>query len=254
MPNRHPCPNTERVARHAASFRHSPHDIARPVAPGSAPRRRYVAARRVLASSAHSPSCLLPRGIEHDRRGDGCRGFHRSHRRFLSRVSEAVGARGGYVGRMLGDDALIFFGFPAAQEDDAEPAVLAALDIIARFSARPVCGCFLQVRIGLSTGLVLLGDVMGTGRPGSLDVYGETPNLAARLQAMAEPNPLLGRDAVAGEILAATGRSWSCAISSRTRKHSTHSPRAKPSDFRRRQAAPLPASQWSCSEICLKRK
>ena len=66
----------------------------------------------------------------------------------------------------------------------------------AKFSREPVAGRWLQVRVGLSSGLVIVGDVVGTGDPQNMDVSGETPNLAARLQAMAEPNTVLVSDSV----------------------------------------------------------
>jgi class 3 adenylate cyclase len=115
---------------------------------------------------------------------------------FFRNVLDAVAAHGGFIGRMLGDGALVYFGYPSAQEDDTDRAVRAALDIVSAFSTKAFEGRQLQVRVGVSSGLVIVGDVAGTGDPRNLDVSGETPNLAARLQAMAEPNTVLVSDSV----------------------------------------------------------
>src|SRR5262249_28732332 len=84
----------------------------------------------------------------------------------------------------------IYFGYPRAHEDDAERAVrvgLALIDAVARLSAPEP----LQVRIGAATGLVVVGDLLGSGKGQDYDIVGETPNLAARLQGIAEPNTLV---------------------------------------------------------------
>jgi class 3 adenylate cyclase/tetratricopeptide (TPR) repeat protein len=115
---------------------------------------------------------------------------------FFQHLIAIVATHNGFFGRMQGDGALVYFGYPAAQDDDTDRAVRAALDIVAKFSSEPVQGRWLQVRIGISSGLVIVGDVVGTGDPQNMDVSGETPNLAARLQAMAEPNTVLVSDSV----------------------------------------------------------
>ena len=105
-------------------------------------------------------------------------------------VAETVRRFGGFVARYMGDGLLIYFGYPQAHEDDAERAVragLALIDAVARLSApEPV-----QVRIGAATGIVVVGDLVGSGEAQQHDIVGETPNLAARLQAIAEPNTVV---------------------------------------------------------------
>ena len=92
----------------------------------------------------------------------------------------------------MGDGALVYFGYPQAHEDDSERAVragLAAVEAIAGLTLPN--GRAAQVRIGIATGLVVVGDIIGTGKTPEEDVVGETPNLAARLQAIAEPNGIV---------------------------------------------------------------
>ena len=106
--------------------------------------------------------------------------------------SGEVSRHGGFVAQYLGDGVLAYFGYPQAHEDDAERAVRSALALIAavgkispRFDFRP------QVRIGIATGLVVVGDLTGDNPAQEHAVRGETPNLAARLQAVAEPNTVV---------------------------------------------------------------
>ena len=98
-------------------------------------------------------------------------------------VAEAVRKQGGYVAKLLGDGVLAYFGWPAANEDDAERAVragLAAVDGVARLE---VTGAGrLAARVGLATGEVVVGEVLGEGEARERGVVGRTPNLAARLQ------------------------------------------------------------------------
>jgi class 3 adenylate cyclase/tetratricopeptide (TPR) repeat protein len=98
----------------------------------------------------------------------------------------------GLVAKYMGDGVLAYFGFPRAHEDDAERAVRAGLDIVAAVGQldAPAIGK-LQVRIGIATGLVVVGDLIGEGASQEQAVVGETPNLAARLQALAEPGTLI---------------------------------------------------------------
>ena len=98
----------------------------------------------------------------------------------------------GYVAKYMGDGVLAYFGWPMAHEDDAERAVHAALKIVEvgkNLNPRP--DLKLQVRIGIATGLVIVGDRLGTGASLERAVIGETPNLAARLQGLAEPNTVV---------------------------------------------------------------
>ncbi|QIO32290.2 ATP-binding protein [Bradyrhizobium sp. 1(2017)] len=104
-------------------------------------------------------------------------------------VAAIVRKYGGTISRYIGDGMLILFGHPSAHEDDAESAVRAALEIACASHApgapREV---ELRVRLGLATGLVIVGDLIGSEATETLAVLGETPNLAARLQALAEPD------------------------------------------------------------------
>jgi Adenylate and Guanylate cyclase catalytic domain/AAA ATPase domain len=102
-------------------------------------------------------------------------------------VAEAVRRFGGFVAKYLGDGVLVYFGYPQAHEDDAERAVRAGLELIVAVSAvkAPVS---LQTRVGIATGLVVVGDLIGSGDAQERGIVGETPNLAARLQGIAEPN------------------------------------------------------------------
>ncbi len=102
-------------------------------------------------------------------------------------VAETVRRCGGFVAKYMGDGVLIYFGYPKAHEDDAERAVRAGLQLIAAVTALnpPVP---LQTRVGIATGLVVVGDLIGSGEAQEHGIVGETPNLAARLQGIAEPN------------------------------------------------------------------
>jgi class 3 adenylate cyclase len=102
-------------------------------------------------------------------------------------VAETVGRFDGLVAKFLGDGVLVYFGYPRAHEDDAEGAVRAGLELISAVTALNT-GSLLQTRIGIATGLVVGGDLIGSGDTRERGIVGETPNLAARLQGLAEPN------------------------------------------------------------------
>jgi class 3 adenylate cyclase len=97
-------------------------------------------------------------------------------------VAAAVRSFDGFVAKYMGDGVLVYFGYPQAHEDDAERAVHAGLDIVAAVGRLdvPAIGK-LEVRIGIATGLVVVGDLIGEGASQEQAVVGETPNLAARL-------------------------------------------------------------------------
>jgi class 3 adenylate cyclase/predicted ATPase len=102
-------------------------------------------------------------------------------------VAETVGRFGGFVAKYMGDGVLVYFGYPHAHEDDAERAVRAGLELVAavgRLNTRVA----LQTRVGIATGLVVVGDLIGSGASQEQAIVGETPNLAARLQGIAQPN------------------------------------------------------------------
>ena len=102
-------------------------------------------------------------------------------------VSETVRRFGGFVAKYMGDGVLVYFGYPQAHEDDAERAVRAGLELIAAVAALKAQAP-LQTRVGIATGLVIVGDLIGSGEAQERGIVGETPNLAARLQGIAEPN------------------------------------------------------------------
>ena len=114
-------------------------------------------------------------------------------------VSETVGRFDGFVAKYMGDGVLIYFGYPQAHEDDAERAVragLAVIEAVGRLPARED----LRVRLGIATGLAVVGDLIGEGAAQERGVVGETPNLAARLQALAAPNTLVIAEATRRQI------------------------------------------------------
>jgi class 3 adenylate cyclase len=90
----------------------------------------------------------------------------------------------------MGDGVLVYFGYPQAHEDDAERAVRAGLELVAGVSGLKT-HTPLQTRVGIATGLVVVGDLIGSAEAAERGIVGETPNLAARLQGIAEPNMLV---------------------------------------------------------------
>ena len=105
-------------------------------------------------------------------------------------VAETVQRFGGFVAKYMGDGVLIYFGYPQAHEDDAERAVRAGLDLVTAVSGLKTHAA-LQTRVGIATGLVVVGDLIGAGASQEQAIVGETPNLAARLQGVAEPNSVV---------------------------------------------------------------
>ena len=105
-------------------------------------------------------------------------------------VADTVTRCDGFVAKYMGDGVLVYFGYPQAHEDDAERAVRAGLAVIGAVGrlglAQP-----LQVRLGIASGIAVVGDLIGQGAAQERGVVGETPNLAARLQALAEPGTLI---------------------------------------------------------------
>jgi class 3 adenylate cyclase/tetratricopeptide (TPR) repeat protein len=106
-----------------------------------------------------------------------------------------VERHGGFVAKYMGDGVLAYFGYPQAHEHDAERAVetgLALAEAVPKLET--AAGMALAVRVGIATGLVVVGDLIGTGEAQERGVVGETPNLAARLQGVAEPNMVVMAD------------------------------------------------------------
>src|SRR5262245_7484527 len=106
-------------------------------------------------------------------------------------VAEVVTRFDGFVSRYMGDGVLVYFGYPQAHEDDAERAVRAGLGAIAAVGRLDVKSIRLQARVGIATGLVVVGDLIGEGSAQEQSVVGETPNLTARLQALADPDSVV---------------------------------------------------------------
>jgi class 3 adenylate cyclase len=105
-------------------------------------------------------------------------------------VARTVSSFDGFVAKYMGDGVLVYFGYPQAHEDDAEQAVRGGLALVNAVGALEAPGQ-LQLRIGIATGLVVVGDLIGAGSAQEQAIIGETPNLAARLQALAEPNAVV---------------------------------------------------------------
>jgi class 3 adenylate cyclase/predicted ATPase len=102
-------------------------------------------------------------------------------------AADTVGHFGGFVARYMGDGVLVFFGYPRAHEDDAERAVRAGLELVASVATLKTRAP-LQARVGIATGLVVVGDLIGSGDTRERSIVGDTPNLAARLQGIAQPD------------------------------------------------------------------
>src|SRR6478609_8749731 len=107
-------------------------------------------------------------------------------------VAKVIAQNEGVIARYMGDGVLAYFGYPQAHEDDAEQATRAGLTLVdAVANLQTDIGTRLQVRVGISTGMVVVGDLTGEGAAKEQAVIGETPNLAARLQQFAEPGMVL---------------------------------------------------------------
>src|SRR5882757_8221716 len=107
-------------------------------------------------------------------------------------IAEVIARNEGVIARYMGDGVLAYFGYPQAHEDDAEQATRAGLALVdAVANLKTDIGTELQVRIGIATGVVVVGDLTGEGAAKEQAVIGETPNLAARLQTFANPGTVL---------------------------------------------------------------
>jgi class 3 adenylate cyclase/predicted ATPase len=115
---------------------------------------------------------------------------------FQNKCRVAIQRYAGFIARYMGDGILVYFGYPQAYEDDAQRAIRAGLDIIEAVAdlnaeVEKQHGVVLEVRTGIETGQVVVGDLIGEGASEEAAVVGETPNLAARLQGLAQPNQLV---------------------------------------------------------------
>ena len=112
-------------------------------------------------------------------------------RAYQACVATTVRQFEGFIARYVGDGVLTYFGWPEARETDAERAVRAGLAVAAAVAKMSVRGELLQVRIGIATGLVIIGEPIGSGDSRQQTAVGETPNLAARLQGLAGPGQVV---------------------------------------------------------------
>ncbi|MBV8591780.1 MAG: zinc ribbon domain-containing protein, partial [Acetobacteraceae bacterium] len=162
----------------SASASTIPAAASRPAAASTAERRQLTVMFCDLVGSTALAARLDPEDLR-----EVIGAYHRS-------ITETVGRYDGFVAKYMGDGVLVYFGYPEAHEDDAERAVqagLALVDVVGQLR-RPDK---LRVRIGIATGLVVVGDLLGEGAAQEKAVVGETPNLAARLQAAAGPDSVL---------------------------------------------------------------
>ncbi len=118
---------------------------------------------------------------------------------YQRRVSEVLTRFAGFVAKYMGDGILAYFGYPQAHEEDAEQAVRAGLAIVDAVGNLDLPQR-LEVRLGIATGLVVVGDLIGAGAAQEQSVVGETANLAARLQALAGPNDIVIGEATRRQI------------------------------------------------------
>ncbi|MCZ7659853.1 MAG: AAA family ATPase [Xanthobacteraceae bacterium] len=117
-------------------------------------------------------------------------------RAYQDACTKVIARYGGYVAKYLGDAVLVYFGYPQAHGNDAERATRAALGIVEAVRGigwvnETLCNVSLAVRVGINTGLVVVGDIIGEGAAEQASVVGETPNVAARLQELAGPDEVV---------------------------------------------------------------
>jgi class 3 adenylate cyclase/predicted ATPase len=149
------------------------------VAQADAERRQLTIMFCELVGSIQLAARLDPEDLR-----EVIRAYHRA-------VADVVATLDGFVARYMGDGVLAYFGYPRAHEDDAERAVRAGLGMIDAVGRLDVKSVTLQARVGIATGPVVVGDLIGEGPARETSVVGETPNLAARLQNLAEPDAVV---------------------------------------------------------------
>jgi len=171
-------------------------------------RKLMAAAKRVAETASPAPAQLPPAGPAIERRQVtvvfidlvGSTKFGRELdpedlvillRQYREACVATIAKHDGFIAQYLGDGILVYFGFPQAQEDAAERAVRAGLEIVERVGKAQPNGPPLQSRVGIATGLVVVGETAGVGVAGEETVVGDTPNLAARLQTLAAPDCVL---------------------------------------------------------------
>ena len=153
----------------------SPAEVRRVSAASRAERRQVTVMFSELVGSTTLSARMDPEDF-----GEIVSAYHKS-------IAETVHRFGGFVANYMGDGVLVYFGYPQAHEDDAERAVRAALEMVGAVGDLKTHAA-LQTRVGIATGLVVVGDLFGSGASWEQAIVGETPNLAARLQSIAEPN------------------------------------------------------------------
>ena len=148
-----------------------------PLAPEAAERRQLTVMFCDLVGSTALSARLDPEDVR-----EIVGAYHRC-------CADLIAKAGGFVAKYMGDGVLAYFGYPQAHEHDAERAVHAGLALVEAVpKLKTAAGVPLQVRVGIATGVVVVGDLIGSGAAQEQAVVGETPNLAARLQVLAEPN------------------------------------------------------------------
>jgi class 3 adenylate cyclase/predicted ATPase len=152
------------------------HDV---LPPAEAERRQLTVMFCDLVGSTELAARLDPEDLR-----DVIGAYHRA-------VAGMITSFEGFVAKYMGDGVLAYFGYPQAHEDDAEHAVWAGLGAIQAVGRLEVKSQKLQARVGIATGLVVVGDLIGEGSAQEQSVVGETPNLAARLQALAAPGAVV---------------------------------------------------------------
>jgi class 3 adenylate cyclase len=160
---------------------------ATPLPPSTEPKPQDAAERRqltVMFCDLVGSTALSARLDPEDMR-EIVVAYHRS-------CAEQITKAGGFVAKYMGDGVLAYFGYPQAHELDAERAVRAGLVLVEAVPMLKTAASIpLQVRVGIATGLVVVGDLIGVGAAQEQAVVGETPNLAARLQSLAEPGAVV---------------------------------------------------------------
>src|SRR5262249_31360961 len=162
-----------------AALSASGHEVAAPAAPKDAERRQLTVMFCDLVGSTNLAAQLDPEDLR-----DVIAAYHAAVRQEVRRLD-------GFVAKYMGDGVLVYFGYPNAHEHDAEHAVRAGLRVIDAVGSLEFRSIRLQARIGIATGLVVVGDLIGEGSAQEQSVVGETPNFAARLQALADPGAVL---------------------------------------------------------------
>jgi class 3 adenylate cyclase len=169
----------DRVPSSAAESKIAPAPVPKSATPAMQAERRQLTVMFVDLVG----STALAHRLDPEEMGNVLRAYHEA-------VEKVVARFGGHIAKFMGDGVLVYFGYPQAHEDDAERALRAGLELTEdigelRTQER------LQARIGIATGLVVVGDLIGAGEAQERGVIGETPNLAARLQAIAEPGAVI---------------------------------------------------------------